>query len=237
MISKGNTKLGKGIWVWNIPAVATCPGATDLCRDVCYALRGRFRSQATKQKHEDNWQKLSILPEFPGWMIASLHLMGVRVLRVHVAGDFYSVAYARKWVRIVKTCPDVIFYAYSRSYRIPAIRKELLKLASLANFHLWWSVDRQTGIAICEPPIKGMAYLSTGDDDLPDYPVTLVFRDNDDTPMVFDQNGNWVCPYEQGVRRKVKITCTTCKYCFTDRQRFRGHETKTKRIALPLVNQ
>lgn len=170
-------------------------------------------------------------------MIVTLKRFDVKILRVHVSGDFYSVAYIKKWYRIVRDSPDVTFFAYTRSWRLPAMRQELLRLAALPNFFLWWSVDRESGPTTVEKQIEGMAYLSTNDGDFPNYPVDLVFRDLVKSRRRYDPYGNWICPYEQGIDRQVTITCTKCGYCYTDRPRLRGQDTsQTQRFALPVLH-
>ena len=36
--------------------------------------------------------------------------------RIHEAGDFYSLAYFRKWCEIARAFPAVTFFAYTKSY-------------------------------------------------------------------------------------------------------------------------
>ncbi len=50
LLQHGNSKLGRAIHVWSIPAVDTCPGSTAVCRKLCYALRHRFRFDSVKRR-------------------------------------------------------------------------------------------------------------------------------------------------------------------------------------------
>lgn len=61
--------------------------------------------------------------DFARRMIAEIKRKGVLVLRIHCAGDFMNEEYAEKWLSIMKACPRVRFYFYSRSWRIPEIAK------------------------------------------------------------------------------------------------------------------
>jgi hypothetical protein len=134
-----------------------------------------------------------------------------RVVRLHVGGDFYSADYVRKWVQIVRRCPDVVFYAYSRSWRKPLIARDLRRLSREPNMFLWLSADHDTG----RPPrwrSARIAWMATSDDDLPPYSVDLVFRVQRSTEML-EMAGRPVCPHENGVLPKP--TCSTCRICFS----------------------
>lgn len=152
--------------------------------------------------------------DFVPWAIATLRVRSVRVMRIHVAGDFFDDAYVRRWTAIVKACPDVTFYAYTRSWRLGEMFPELIRLGQLPNMHLWWSMDRSTG----RPPlIRGIrcAYMAINDADAATAPddVDLVFRDDDKTVMK-KANGVQVCPPENGVATSPAITCSRCGICW-----------------------
>jgi hypothetical protein len=75
----------------------------------------------------------------------------VKVFRIHVSGDFYSAAYTRKWIQIVKALPEVQFYAYTRSWRVETIKPALEELRTLPNMQLFASMDA----TIDEPAPEG----------------------------------------------------------------------------------
>jgi hypothetical protein len=153
-------------------------------------------------------------PGFADWVVATLTSNFVRVVRVHVAGDFYDVEYVRKWLDIVRRCRRQQFFAYTRSWIIPEMFPELVQLANEPNFRLWWSIDRATGPA---PLIRGIrrAYMAIDDIDAENAPddCDLVFRDHPDTVMK-KANGIQVCPPENGVSTSLKITCSRCGICW-----------------------
>jgi hypothetical protein len=67
------------------------------------------------------------------------------------------------------------------------------------------------------------AYMSVSDDDVPRYKVDIVFRAGSrKVPMKKDKAGNRVCPYEQGIKRQVKITCASCGICFKQQRKYVG---------------
>jgi hypothetical protein len=74
-----------------------------------------------------------------------------KTFRIHVAGDFYSSTYTRKWIAIVQALPDVQFYAYTRSSRVETIRPALEELRALQNMQLFASMD----VTIIEPAPEG----------------------------------------------------------------------------------
>ena len=211
-LTPGNTKLGALIWGWSIPAMrAICVGATELCASLCYAMRGFFLMPSVSKSHKQNYE-MSLQKEFPEYMGLEISRIFARVVRLHVSGDFYSVAYVRKWLRIVRRRPHVTFYAYTRSWRESKFMPVLEELAALPNFFLFYSCDAETG----EPPESDYArraYLMTSDEDVAPYHVDLNFRNKAQTVMKFDREGRLICPYENGV---TSTTCSKCKLCFTD---------------------
>lgn len=143
-ISKGNAKLGTlpnfnlpprsfivneglpddlgGAVVGKDGRIVTCPGATRWCRWNCYAQKGQFTANASviMREYAENFVA-SLQPDFVDTAVAAIRkaLRGAEPLfRLHVSGDFYSAAYARKWVEIAERLPDVHFYVYTKAWRI-----------------------------------------------------------------------------------------------------------------------
>lgn len=211
-MTQGNTKLGALIWCFSIPAMkAICVGATELCASMCYAMKGFFRMPNVKESHQENY-KLSLDKQFSAYLCAMVAQSFARVVRIHVSGDFYSVEYVRKWIKVAKRKPNVVFYGYTRSWRVPKFVAPLEELGSLPNVYLFYSCDAETGAPPRSRNIR-RAYLMTNDDDVAPYHVDLNFRDNTKNVLKFDRKGRVVCPYDNGV---TSTTCSTCKLCFTD---------------------
>lgn len=213
MLRLGNSKLGLAIWTFSLPAGTTCPGASPICERLCYAKKGRFSFRGVKAFYRRNLS-ISRGPNFVAKTIREIREKGVQNVRVHTSGDFYSAAYTARWRKIVRACPKTTFFAYTRSWRIPDILDELVLLAAEPNFYLWLSCDRDTG----EPPVipkVRRAWMAADDADVPPFPVDLVFRDKRTTPLK-RMRGILVCPTNQKIQRKEKITCTTCRLCFED---------------------
>lgn len=232
MFTAGNTKLGK-IWNWSIPAIKTCPGRTRLCESACYACSGAYRFRSTQDAHARNY-RLSLSESFVHGVICELLEKRADIVRIHASGDFYSREYVEKWVEIVRKLPLVTFYGYTRSWRPTEENDEqliasLFELSCLSNVYLWLSCDRQTGA----PPRwwqSPRAYLSGSDDDMPSYPVELIFRDDHSTRMKKGGvNQALVCPFEQGFPRQ-HLSCQKCALCFdSSRKVLRDFEQKAKR--------
>lgn len=215
MLIEGNTKLGKSILTWSLPAISTCPGSTETCRSLCYADNGFYKMRNVIDSLAEK-DRESRSTRFVARMCEALSKSPHRVVRVHASGDFRSAAYTRAWIEIAQRNPSKLLYAYSRSWRVEEILPELKRFGRLRNVVLWFSCDKETG---APPRVKGIrrAYMATDDNDKPGYKVDLVFRVDRKTPMKFDPTGALVCPVEQGVDRKKHITCDTCRLCFSGR--------------------
>jgi hypothetical protein len=84
---------------------------------------------------------------------------GVLVLRVHVAGDFFTPAYTAKWIEIATRSPHTRFFGYTRSWRVPKIEPYLRAFAALPNVRLWYSADRETGMPPSVPDGVRVAWM------------------------------------------------------------------------------
>ena len=163
------------------------------------------------------------------------------ICRIHVAGDYNSAEYAKKWIAIVKANPTVKFFTYTRSWRIPEIRPRIEELASLPNMRMWWSLDCETGHPDDVPERVGLAYMAVAPHELPEHPVDLFFRDYDIRNSVMKKfDGALVCPPENGVNKDMH--CQQCGFCWRNELRVnplrklpRIERTRQRRIALQMV--
>lgn len=125
-LSLGNGKLSHDILIWNMPTVKTCPNC-DACKKTCYAMKAEKLYPSVLPCRERNYQA-SLVDSFEDRMvwtiIQSVVKHGVKAVRVHESGDFYSVEYAQKWqmiaARVHEVQPGVIFFAYTKSPYRPA---------------------------------------------------------------------------------------------------------------------
>lgn len=210
LLSKGNGKLGENIHHWSIPAVDTCPGRSNICETHCYARSGRYRTDIIRDRLNENLQA-SKAKGFISRMAKEVQRRWVQVCRIHVAGDFYDVGYARKWVSIARRCPRTIFYSYTRSWRIDTIEPVLREMATLDNVRLWYSADSETGIPPMTEGVR-IAWLQDQGDGAMET-VDLVFRVRRLRREPARRIGlSLVCPVENGSDRKTD--CGTCRHCW-----------------------
>jgi hypothetical protein len=140
---KGNSKLGKDTFTFSLPAGWTCPGALD-----CLARAARETGKITdgpKQKfrcfsatmetykvsvRNTRWNNFDILrtaatrQKMAKLLCESLP-RNARLVRIHVAGDFYNKAYFEAWLDTANANPNVVFYAYTKSVHLLPPRADL----------------------------------------------------------------------------------------------------------------
>ncbi len=229
MLTPGNHKLGgRLIWGFGLPSgnPDTCPGLSIACQSHCYAIAVERYRPAAAARYRANLI-LSRRRDFVRRVRAHLIAHGVRVVRVHTGGDFYSVRYARKWLAIMRRSPRVRFYFYTRSWRVSAIKTVIDQMAALPNCRAWYSADVDTGAPGDVPPGVRVAWLMTDPADAPPAGTDLVFRvrrlRNRTTPVPTA----CVCPAEDGIARDLAVTCDRCGFCW--------RPTPTGRVPLPVV--
>lgn len=118
----------------------TCPNAGP-CARVCYARFGTYLFRNVKERHLANLEFLLIHPEAweqqmleetghrrfrvsgnahnlphnpDDWFIHVWDQSGGRAVRIHDAGDFFSLDYFERWCRIAEQRPHILFYAYTK---------------------------------------------------------------------------------------------------------------------------
>lgn len=125
----GNKKLRNTenvrFMIWNLPAVKTCPFATEMCKKSCYARKAERVYTQVLPSREKNLEA-SKRPDFVENMVytiekelASRKYTGKKVVfRIHESGDFYNLEYAAKWVAIARHFENndkIVFLAYTKS--------------------------------------------------------------------------------------------------------------------------
>ena len=101
----------------------TCPGA-DACLALCYARQGTFLFKGSKRVRIDNHQLLLTTYATQGLqgVIDKLDesvksvTKTVAVIRLHDSGDFFKKWYVQAWVEVIKRHPNILFYAYTKSF-------------------------------------------------------------------------------------------------------------------------
>lgn len=140
------------VYTANILPWYSCPGRTKFCENWCYACSGQFTFPSVVTAQAERWAQTADLGAWMDHTAAEVkRLAGPRrrlsrrqtdgrlVLRVHSAGDFYSVDYLRAWYEVAKRCPEAVFYTYTRTWTLPEFRRALDEAPD--NFVIWCSVD------------------------------------------------------------------------------------------------
>lgn len=211
----GNSKLGKGVYSWSIARPDSCPGASQVCRQICYGAQGHV---ARPDNPGPLWRRYiaSKSRYFVPQMLAALQRKPPAVFRINDVGDFFSVLYANKWAEIARAQRHVRFFGYTRCWVRKTIWPALRELAAEPNAVLFLSIDHSMTKRVLPEGASDLpwAWLAVDDDDLPDRPVDLVFRNfrRKLRPLArLNHFGAPVCPAEDGV---TKTTCRECGLCW-----------------------
>jgi hypothetical protein len=203
---RGNYKIGLEVFTFSRPpgrpgrapngersAWGTCPGSTVECEAICYAKRIAGPVQEVHRRNA--WAEVPAIPD------------ECRYLRIHVSGDFDSIDYIDNWRAQLLLRPDIIAWAYTRSWRVPHLLPALEALRALPNLQLFASMDPST----TERPPVGWRRAWIHRAVARDWPTEVrlspwtggeLMRADDGVPAL-------VCPEELG----TKPNCVSCNYC------------------------
>lgn len=168
-------------YAFNLPAVATCPGA-GICKEYCFALAEQRRYPSVMAYRQRSLE-LSKSEEFIPTILKELDIVrrwhwdyGTQfAVRIHASGDFYSPEYVRKWLTIIEIRPDVRFYAYTKSitiwkrldatYRLPTNLTLIYSMGSTADIKVDTAIDRHARIFQTEEDAIASGYTLANEDD------------------------------------------------------------------------
>lgn len=129
---KGNAKLGKSVWTFSLPSGYSCPCAL-LCLSKANRETGKIKDGVATEfrcfsasaealypaVRKQRWHNFEALKGLTREQMASLIELSLpvkaNVVRIHIAGDFFSQAYFDAWLAVAKRNPSVLFYAYTKS--------------------------------------------------------------------------------------------------------------------------
>ena len=143
----------------------SCIDSTGPCEFYCYRLVGHNCYQqniAFRVKQFKEVKRLLRLGKLEEALIDLLKWE--KYCRLHQVGDFFSPEYVEAWVKTLKALPDLIVWAYTRSWK--SLGKELSKLAALPNMKLWISCDEENWLAALafwnkHPEFAGIAFMQS----------------------------------------------------------------------------
>jgi hypothetical protein len=138
-----------GIYNFSLPAFGVrltdgrtmnvCPNA-GACASYCYARNGTYNFKNVKNAHIRNLELTLDYPElFVNQMIEECNKprMKGKYVRIHDSGDFYSIDYLLSWLQIIRACPDVTFYAYTKEV---SMFKKIVEHDCPVNFKYLYSL-------------------------------------------------------------------------------------------------
>lgn len=168
-IGMKNSKTGPA---FSIPHGVTCPGRTETCASLCYVTTGKMNLPVAHRSRDTQLKVVLALLRaglFAQKLSATIQASSIRTLRIHDSGDFMSPAYTRAWFQACKQLKSTQFWAYTRSFVIPGILLELVKLSKLKNVAIWISADKDNWLKAVStyreyPSFAGIAFMETKDD-------------------------------------------------------------------------
>lgn len=153
-LSTGNAKLKSSkavkFLIWNLPAISTCPNATELCKSICYARKSERLYPSVLPCREQNLidaNSSSFLSDMVRTIKFYLDKNSFKqadkvYFRFHESGDFYSQQYFNDCVIIASLFPQVTFLAYSKSLQF--YKNSVYRNILPANFIFRYSVMSDT---------------------------------------------------------------------------------------------
>jgi hypothetical protein len=168
----------------------TCPKA-GACAVGCYATMGAYRFSNVARAFEERLTA-TLAPEFSARMVAEIKARRVERLRIHDSGDFYSAEYVAKWFDVMRACPDVAFYAYTK--QVVLFKALTTQNAVPPNFTLIYSfggtedkkidvkTDRHSWVFSSVEELEAAGYAAAYEDDAgalgPNPKIGLVYHGN-----------------------------------------------------------
>lgn len=163
-LSEGNIKSKSTdkimFLTWSLPCKIACPYSTEMCRKRCFAQKNQYFKNvlASRMRNLEETKKDTFVQDMIEHFEYQLQRKKAKdkniFVRIHTAGDFYSLDYFEKWVKITnhfKNNDKILFQAYTKSMPIIIkwLEKELSKskcstlsrvLIQNINIHFVWSV-------------------------------------------------------------------------------------------------
>lgn len=200
---------------FNTRAILDCPFRSAGCEAVCYATKGNHQFPSVKDSRSKSFEE-SKRDDFPlrmGYTIryhmnTKRYKGTIMVIRIHESGDFYSLQYLRKWVRIWESLENepVLFVFYTKSFPFFLMLTEeekdvIRRMMKAGKLAMNLSIDDTTNKA------QMIAYL----DMLKQFPLANTYRvtetatEDDDKCDCADCARCGACNKAQGKEKVVEI--------------------------------
>lgn len=139
VLGERNMKVGE-VLNFSLPSIETCPGASPWCPKHCYGYRYERLRPACRKAYHRNLSLAHDTELFAKTMIGIIPRIAP-CFRIHVSGDFHTIAYVKAWTQICREFPQVKFWSYTRSWAAKELLPHLEELRALLNVQLFASTD------------------------------------------------------------------------------------------------
>lgn len=174
----------------------SCAGETSICKDACYAKKGRHVFANVQSLQAANWKLLKQMEasaDSAGAIkaISDIIPKNAKIYRIHESGDFFSQWYIDVWEKVIKSRADVQFWFYTRCFQF-----NWENISKLPNVSCWASTDSENLVAATKfvenNPAFRFAFGPLNPSDKPDNTV--------------------ICPVTSG-KLAVDGACEKCMLC------------------------
>ena len=132
--NKGNSKLPNNIYTFSLPSGFSCPFANECLskaeketgkitdgKNTKYRCFSATQESVWKFARKQRWYNFDLLRKLDTNDMAKLISQSIpekaKIIRIHVAGDFFSQKYFDAWLKIAKENHTIIMYAYTKSLK------------------------------------------------------------------------------------------------------------------------
>lgn len=162
----------KAVASFDLPAGYTCPMAS-LCKSYAHKVTGKitdgkdmkFRCYAASGEavftsvRKSRWHNFDTLNgksifEMTCEILSSLP-KGIKIIRIHSSGDFFSRDYFMAWLAVAELHPEITFFGYTKVL-------EYVQYSKPDNFHLVYSYGGKQDDKVTNEPV---AYVVTSLDE------------------------------------------------------------------------
>lgn len=222
---------------FNTRAITDCPFRSAGCETVCYATKGNHQFPSVRESRSRSFE-VSKQENFPDMMeytiryhLTTKHFDGaVMLIRIHESGDFYSLQYLRKWVKIWERFDSkdpIRFVFYTKSFPFFLMLTEdekntIRRMMEEGRLSMNLSMDDTTS------PEQRIAYLKM----LAEYPLANTYYCTEHVETVThdtvcdcaDCAKCGTCNKAEGKKTVVKIHSASNADMETYRENIRGEE-------------